>query len=639
MKRKTIAVCVTGYDQEYETKVVEGIVRKARALDVNVTVFASLMRRPEFNSGRTLPASVLRGETSIFKLINYKLADGVIILGDSIIDEKVIGEITEKAHEHNIPVININDENHKLDKNIILSDKYAMEFVVRHFVEEHGLKKINFIGGFPGNLQTEERLAAYKKVLEENGIPFEEKRVAYGEFWKKSAECTREFIESGDIPQAIVCASDTMAFFCMDQLKQMGLRIPEDIIVTGFDGIKDCELYSPSLTTVRRGFSESGVRAVEILADIWSGKDCPDKIYVDSVLVKQQSCGCKSKNEQDDLGFYGSKYGGLNTFMEFTTKLMEMNTMFAGVRNSRELFETLNSGAAFFRFRRLYVCICSEIEKGGSFTVGSSAACTDGRVMSMMEYGHSTPFGTEFLSSELIPEKDFLYGEKAVFYAFSPLYFNDKIIGYAAYEPTRTVGAGDFFGTWLTAISNNIGNFYMKKDLELVVKKLEDLNVRDPLTELYNRRGMEKFGGEAVRRAKESDLPLTVICADIDGLKPINDKWGHEAGDNAIKQTAEAISRAMPLGSVCTRTGGDEFSIIICGASESEITQYINKVAELLLQYNSESGLPYKVGCSCGFCTVRGSKLDSAESIAKLADENMYRVKLQKKVAQRSSEQ
>ena len=95
MKRKTIAVCVTGYDQEYETRVVEGIAKKAQELDVNVTVFASLMRRPEFNSGRTLPASVLKGEASIFGLINYELADGVIILGDSIVDDKIIGKITE----------------------------------------------------------------------------------------------------------------------------------------------------------------------------------------------------------------------------------------------------------------------------------------------------------------------------------------------------------------------------------------------------------------------------------------------------------------------------------------------------------------------------------------------------------------
>ncbi len=203
MKRRNIAVCVTGYNWEYESKVVDAICRRCKELSINVLTFASTVRKPECNSNRVLPKNIILGETEIFNLINYDITDGIIIFGDSIIEAKVIEILHERAKEKGIPLLNINDQEHITDINVNLSDKTAMEFVVRHLVEDHGLRKINFIGGFPGNLQTEERLAAYKKVLEENDIPIEEKRIAYGEFWKKAMECTAEFVNSGDMPEAI----------------------------------------------------------------------------------------------------------------------------------------------------------------------------------------------------------------------------------------------------------------------------------------------------------------------------------------------------------------------------------------------------------------------------------------------------
>lgn len=260
MRRKCIAVCVTGYNWEYETRVVKGISEKCAELDINTLIFATLIKRTPLNFDRRLPESIIRGESEIFNLINYDLIDGIIILGDSIISENIIDDITEKAAQKNIPVVNVNDPKHKLYKNVILSDKTAMEFVMRHLIDVHHLTKINFIGGFPGNLQTEERLAAYKKVLSEHNIPIEESRIAYGEFWTKAAKCTEEFMTSDNKPEAIVCASDTMAIFAMDYLQNNGYKIPEDVIVTGFDGIEDCEHYSPTLTSVRRGFVSAGKR-------------------------------------------------------------------------------------------------------------------------------------------------------------------------------------------------------------------------------------------------------------------------------------------------------------------------------------------------------------------------------------------
>lgn len=633
MKRKNIAVCVTGYDWEYESRVVYGIYERCHELDINLLTFACLTRRPELNSDTTLPEEVIRGESEIFNLINYDIMDGIIILGDSMIKEDLIYDIANKAERYGVPIVNINDPKHPLQYNIELSDKIAMEFVVRHLIEAHGVRKINFIGGFPGNLQTEERLAAYKKVLNEYNIPYDENRVDYGHFWNGAYDCTARFMESENRPEAIVCASDTMAIFTMEYLKDHGYRVPEDVIVTGFDGIKDCEIYRPSITSVRRAFQAAGSKAVDLLCRVWNGEKTENTLSLDSELLLHRSCGCECERPENEGDYYNELYGEQNMFRAFNKNTIESNSKLANARSAADVYGDTVKTAEFFSLKRMYICICSNIEEPPSDDSKEAQTGYKGlseTMISMVKFHHSVPVGTKFSVSKLVPE-DILNNEAPVFFAFSPLYFKDSFLGYIAYEPSKIQGVGDLFSTWTITVSNNAGSCYMKNELEYVVNKLAGLYVRDPLTNLYNRRGMDRFGGELVEKAKLDDSLITIVCADIDNLKPINDLYGHEAGDNAIVRTAQALSAAMPQNSVCTRTGGDEFCIILSAEKEDKIKEYIRSVDIILGRYNENSGMPYKVGCSCGYYTVKARDITVIDEALKFADAEMYKVKMKKK--------
>lgn len=636
MKRRTIALFVTGFNAEYETKVAAAARRRCAQRDINLLIFASLLTRPDLNSDFVLADSTVRGESEIFNLLNYDLVDGIIVLGESIVNERTLDDLKSRAAEKGIPVVNVNDDGHVFDHNVVLSDKAAMEFVVEHLVTEHGFTKINFIGGFPGNLQTEERLAAYKKVLAAHNIPIEEDRIAYGKFWKAAADCTEQFLASGEIPQAIVCASDTMAFFCMDCLKAHGLRIPEDIAVTGFDGIKDCEAYKPALTTAQRNFDGAGVMAVDIIADGWEGVRYEQAVSVESKLICRHSCGCTEVREESS--FYDSNYKVINAYKQFNRDLTVMNTKFPSAKTSEELYAGAAPIAKFFRLGRVFICICKDVEElsgnDGSDNSGLSCGGLTDTMISMLHYKHDVPVRTEFPVKRLVPA-DILEDEKAVCFAFSPLYFDDLFLGYIAYEPPEDFSGsavGDLFPTWTMAISNNAGSFYMKNELEDVVVKLENLYIRDPLTGLYNRRGMEKLADPMIDEAIRLKKSVTVVCADIDSLKPINDIYGHEAGDNAITQTAHALSICMPNNAICVRTGGDEYCIILPETSTEEVCKCISRAQKLLDEYNAASGLPYKVGCSCGYFAGVPESLEGYDEIVRRADEEMYKVKSLKKV-------
>lgn len=123
MKRKNIAVCVTGYNWEYESRIVKGISDECAKLDINLLIFATLILHLPLNMDRVLPDSVVKGETEIFNLINYDIIDGIIMLGDSMIEERVIFEVADKAAQKNIPVVNVSDPTHKLSETLFSAIK------------------------------------------------------------------------------------------------------------------------------------------------------------------------------------------------------------------------------------------------------------------------------------------------------------------------------------------------------------------------------------------------------------------------------------------------------------------------------------------------------------------------------------
>lgn len=623
MKHRTIAMCVTGYDPEYESCIVKGVYKRCSELGINLLSFSPMTRKLGLNSKETLSENVIRGETEIYNLIDFSKIDGLILMGDSFITRESIGLLDNRAKENGVPVININDLEHLLEYNVLLSDKDAMKLTVRHLIEKHGKKRIGFIGGFPGNIQTEERLEAYKCVLEENNIPYDEKLVTYGGFWEESAECTERLMSVEPKPDAIACASDSMAFFCMDTLNRLGYRVPEDVAVTGFDGIKDCDDFTPRLTSVKRDHEKAGIETVNIMVRIWNGESVSKTVYVDSKLVVKESCGC-CRNEKDATDFYTKHYAEINHFKEFNSYIIRSNAIYAGVKSSAEFFSEMRKGADFFCFNRLFICISSELEQNPIFSnqSGDGFIGLSDKMLSMVKHGHDVPEFTEF-DTELMVPVDILSEEKVVFFAFSPLYFKNRFLGYVAFEPTKIDGEGSLFEIWLMNVSHNAGSFYMNK-------ALTNLYVRDQLTGLLNRHGMEKLGSELLEQAKEKHTSFTAICTDIDGLKNINDSYGHEAGDNAICRTASAIRRSMAGNGICIRTGGDEFCVLVAGCTDDAIKDYIQGINSLLEDYNAGSGLPYQVSCSCGYATCTADDTDSISQVMNKADERMYEIKSQK---------
>jgi diguanylate cyclase (GGDEF)-like protein len=126
--------------------------------------------------------------------------------------------------------------------------------------------------------------------------------------------------------------------------------------------------------------------------------------------------------------------------------------------------------------------------------------------------------------------------------------------------------------------------------------------------------------------------PLVAVFFDLDGLKPINDEYGHEVGDIAIKTVADVLRVVGDEGDVATRLGGDEF-LVLCSADLDLVEKKIAQVDKELVKKDKELDLPFNVRASAGYkCIIPNENFD-LDALIEEADQAMYEVKKKKKEA------
>lgn len=165
-------------------------------------------------------------------------------------------------------------------------------------------------------------------------------------------------------------------------------------------------------------------------------------------------------------------------------------------------------------------------------------------------------------------------------------------------------------------------------------EKLRNLSLTDELTGLYNRRGFLTLAEQQLRLERHSGTArgLALIFADMDGLKRINDTFGHEAGSEALKTLSTLLKSVIRDADIAARWGGDEFVILSIGSDDQCTEMMIERIRERLNEYNLYSGKPYRVECSLGFARVNLSDNRSFEDIIAEADARMYEEKRQRKL-------
>lgn len=158
--------------------------------------------------------------------------------------------------------------------------------------------------------------------------------------------------------------------------------------------------------------------------------------------------------------------------------------------------------------------------------------------------------------------------------------------------------------------------------------QIENMYKLDSLTMLYNRSGFLRAFDRMIKNNRVG-APLTVILADLDGLKQINDKYGHGDGDIAIRTIADALKKSCPSDSLCVRFGGDEMLAVIPRlVNEADIR---GKIQTYLEHMNALLDKPYTIATSLGVYVTKFSSNINFEDLVRESDKLMYIDKMERK--------
>lgn len=156
---------------------------------------------------------------------------------------------------------------------------------------------------------------------------------------------------------------------------------------------------------------------------------------------------------------------------------------------------------------------------------------------------------------------------------------------------------------------------------------LRNLSLTDPLTGLYNRRGLLALADQQLKTARRNKSSLSLVLADLDGLKEINDTLGHQEGDAAILEIAKTLKETFRQSDILARMGGDEFAALLPDGSEKAAKALTDRLQQRLTALNKNQNQPYKLSLSIGTVTLPANQLKSLEDLIAWADALMYEQK------------
>ncbi|MCQ2502804.1 MAG: GGDEF domain-containing protein [Saccharofermentans sp.] len=566
----------------------------------------------------TNPLHVI-GYKSVLKLPDTHQYDGIILCYDTLIHEAIGKEVVEQLLEdmEGPPVACIRAQIPGFF-NIIPDNKALMYDIAKYVISKCKTGNIGFIMGRDDLEDAHERREGFEQAMHEAGYEVSEDMVFHGNYWYDQGVEQVDFFtkEDGSIPEAIICSNDYAAVGVSDELRNRGYSIPDDIIVSGMDNISEASDHIPPITTIQiknRDF-------VKAAFDVLEAESTKDKneynIYVTGTLIPRDSTG-DSVTERDiftelcDLKV--ATQASANDMRQFVL----MNDLFEAALTMEALVgEALNQFKSIKSVKSCFICryLENDRELVGYFN----------------DRGENHASHKHFLNTMLLPDSvDENETDTHIHFALA---YKNEVYGYVVLIVDTNIPEYINFKTEyiLTQLGQNINKLELYERLA-GVSDVMDLFNKDPLTEILNRRGFEQRISQMFDKDGNRKMNMAIVSLDMDRLKFINDNFGHAAGDDAIKETSECVSKALNPDEFVARMGGDEFAAVLILSEVGRLGRFIRSVRSNFKEINESGKYEFELSCSIGTCEL--NNWHGVMDCMSKADKAMYLEKKAKKAA------
>ncbi len=650
-KRKLIGCILNCPENIYQSHILDGLMARCDKYGYDLAVFSPLVNATHFYK------DYLHAEFNILELINFDLIDAVVVvslpfiaMGDTSIFDNVYELLKCRCNK---PVICLDMPMGDYET-IYTDDTTPFSMITRHIFDVHKCKNVYFLAGSQTEGVEDKRLKGFVDECERRNIKVDDSKIFYGDFWYTSGAALAERIASGELemPDAVICASDHMALGLANKLVQCGISVPDQVIVTGYDATQEAMVNELSITSFAPDNKGMAVQAIDRIRMILE----PDKeMFVSSDDISDNlfighSCGCEVNYKRLisllTTSLYRVNRDCANDNIKGSEDLCNLmeSYMLEALTESKSPEECLGQICSrtylISPFDHFYLCLHRNWLDTDTPLIHGYPATMRTNVVSIPYERHDeegavyyhcdddrAAFNTKLMLPELFEEHE----KPQVFYFF-PVHFQKNTLGYSVLQADADQGVKptNVVRNWMRNVNNAL-------EMTRVNNRLVDFSEIDKLTGLKNRRGMESGIKELFAAANEKSYCYAIVF-DLDGLKHINDNYGHSEGDYAIKSIAAAVAKiADEKHEVAVRAGGDEFYLIGIDEhiTEKTLIAKVSTYRSIVDEFNHASNKPYEMSASVGFSLRMLVTMDDIDKAINSADKHMYLCKAESKRGRR----
>ncbi len=501
-----IAVIISEIFDPLDYELLNGIYSQAEKLNYDTIILTGI------RDIRLAPYHKMFSEKldNIYTLVNHAHFDGIIFVAESFYESHTESYIFSLIEKTDTPCVVIG-RNYRNMKSIFPNQRLIMHRITEHLINEHNCRSFAFLSGLKGEYNSEERFAGFKDALDCANIEFDENNIFYGDFWKdKPLKIARE-IAGKNLPDAIVCASDLMAVSLCEGLVACGVKIPEDVKITGYDGEWCTVLNTPTITTASGCKFDEGILAVNELYQIMTGKSIAGAPETYRIFAGS-SCGCKP-----DIMYCANSPSERNwierELLNIISHHMESGrylTDDVAEKISRadsfdKLIEIIGDVSLFlYGWYGLDICLCTDwkfnFENPNNYRYDGFSE----KMELVMDKRRYVPNGKPeiFSIKNLLPTLE--HEHCPLLITMSALNSGNQVLGYVAflYHEPDLINYDAQFMNWNSAVANGFNLIQHKLYDEYKLRQNIMNSVIDPITGYYNQRGFL----ERLSERKENQL-------------------------------------------------------------------------------------------------------------------------------------
>ena len=540
--RKKIAVITARADDSEQSEIIAGIAETAFSCNADIAVFTNL-----YNHWTDDP--VLNFENHIYDLCNPAQFDGVIVTAEAFCDLHMLHALTDKIRAAGIPAVMISGEAAGF-VSIHSDDAADAEQIAEHLITVHGLTRFDILTGFAENPVSHTRAAGCRRAFARHGIAFSEAHLFYGNFWTDSGEALAARYLSGELemPEAVICTNDYMAFGLCDALTAAGVRIPEQITVTGYDYTPGRIFHYPILTSFRRGRRQLGQQAAALVLSA----EMPEYPQ-ENRLIPGNTCACGADSAQMNSETVGARIGQYHavtsSMAQFTSDLTMCRTLYEYTSVLHTHFYLLHGADT------LFLCL-SDSRQNRQLHAQEYLCCT------VRENGFSEQ-PQHYSPDALFPALTAAH-DRPMLYIFTPLCFQSQLLGTTVLCYSRPQSYDFSYRDWNKTVVTTLEFLRMKDDIHYLQSCRSVSQLYDALTGFCTRAEFRR-----IAEASGAD-DCRIYAIQLTFADDLSYQYGENYRSDMIAKAAKAIGKSAKHHEICCRAAEHLF-LVLCRPEDAEV--------------------------------------------------------------------